>query len=98
MTKRTKEYSGLANDNVKIGLGVISNLPSNHPLPLNNPDERKGVGIEIVLEVDDVAELYGKIRTFKYPISAPLMIQTWRLTDFRLIDPDGYYLRITSKK
>ena len=98
VTKRTKEYIGLANDNVKIGLGAISDLPSNHPLCLNNPDERKGVGIEIVLEVDDVAELYGKIRTFKYPISAPLMIQPWGLTDFRLVDPDGYYLRVTSKK
>ena len=97
-TKLTKEYVGLTNGNVRIGLGAISNLPTNHPLRLNNPDERKGVGIEIVLEVDDVAELYGKVQTCGHPISAPLMIQPWGLTDFRLIDPDGYYLRITSKE
>lgn len=96
-SKRTEEYAGLRNGNVKIGIGLLPNLPSDHPLRLNDPDERTGVGVEFVLEVDDVTELYNNVQKIDYPINAPLEVRPWGLTDFRLLDPDGYYLRITSK-
>lgn len=95
--RRTEEYAGLRNGNVKIGIGLLSNLPSEHPLRLNDPLERKGVGVEFVLAVDDVTELYNNVQKAGYPISTPLAVRPWGLTDFRLLDPDGYYLRITSK-
>ncbi len=28
----------------------------------------------------------------------PLLVRPWGLTDFRVADPDGYYLRITSRQ
>jgi lactoylglutathione lyase len=30
-----------------------------------------------------------------YPIAEPLQDRPWGLRDFRLLDPDDYYLRVT---
>jgi lactoylglutathione lyase len=32
-----------------------------------------------------------------WPLDDDLREQTWRLRDFRVLDPDGYYLRITNR-
>ena len=96
-TKRSAEYTVVRNGGVQIGLGALSNLPSDHPLRLAHPDERRGVGVEIVLEVDDIDVLYQHVQNAGYPIMEPLMVRPWGLRDFRLLDPDGYYLRITSR-
>ncbi|GMA52189.1 hypothetical protein GCM10025857_35460 [Alicyclobacillus contaminans] len=87
----------VSNGEVQIGLGVLSKLSADHPLQLHHPDERKGIGVEIVLEVDDVDELYERVQASGYPVSEPLLMRPWGLKDFRLQDPDGYYLRITSR-
>jgi predicted enzyme related to lactoylglutathione lyase len=54
-------------------------------------------GVEIVLEVDDVAEVHRQVRRAGYPLEQDLMRRPWGLTDFRVYDPAGYYLRITER-
>ena len=54
-------------------------------------------GVEIVLEVDDVAEAHRLVRAAGYPLDQDLTRRPWGLTDFRVSDPAGYYLRITSR-
>ncbi|MBE2225487.1 MAG: hypothetical protein IAF02_28385 [Anaerolineae bacterium] len=33
-----------------------------------------------------------------WPLSGELQHQPWGLTDFRMLDPDGYYWRITTRR
>lgn len=83
---------------IKIGIGAGEKLSNHHyfrPEVVNNI--RKGIGVEFVLEVDDIEEEYKFIQSKQYPIAENLNKQEWGLTDFRIVDPDGYYLRITSK-
>lgn len=54
-------------------------------------------GVEIVLEVDDVAEARRRVQAAGYPIDEDLTRRPWGLTDFRIYDPAGYYLRITGR-
>jgi lactoylglutathione lyase len=54
-------------------------------------------GVELVLEVDDVAAERDRVVAAGWPLEQDLADQPWGLTDFRIIDPDGYYLRITSR-
>ena len=54
-------------------------------------------GVEIVLEVDDVAEAHRRVRQAGYPLEQDLTRRPWGLTDFRVYDPAGYYLRITER-
>ncbi|BBB48893.1 lactoylglutathione lyase [Pelolinea submarina] len=51
----------------------------------------------MVLEVDDVAAMYEHVLSENWPLAAELQQRPWGLTDFRVVDPSGYYLRITSR-
>ena|SRR5437867_3926695 len=95
--KESERYIAVKSGNAILGLGLLSKLSSNHPLRPKSPYERVGGGVEIVLEIDDIETYYQRIVSEKYPIQEPLQQRSWGLTDFRIIDPDGYYLRITSK-
>lgn len=83
---------------VVIGLGPAAGLPPKHHFNPEVQQGRRGLGAEIVLEVDDVQEYFQRVKATGYgKISSPPLKRPWGATDFRLIDPDGYYLRITSR-
>jgi lactoylglutathione lyase len=58
---------------------------------------RRGPGMEIVVEVDDVEGCQERVASSGHPILEPLRDRPWGLRDFRISDPDGYYLRVTSR-
>jgi catechol 2,3-dioxygenase-like lactoylglutathione lyase family enzyme len=89
-------YTPVTNGDVRLALNHRSTLSDTHPLHISQ-DERPGLGIEIVFEVDNIDDLYAHVRSQSWPISSPLQQRAWGLTDFRLVDPDGYYLRLTSR-
>jgi catechol 2,3-dioxygenase-like lactoylglutathione lyase family enzyme len=95
-SKNSDGYTPITKGNVHLGLNLRSNLPDNHPIH-SLANERSGRGIEIVLEVNDIEEVYEHIITQNWPLSDQLQYQPWGLKDFRVLDPDGYYLRITSR-
>ena len=54
-----------------------------------------GLGVEIGLAVDDVDALFEHVNAeAPHTISEGLVSQPCGLSDFRVADPDGYYLRI----
>ena len=55
---------------------------------------RRGVGVEVIIEVEDVEALHEDARQFARIVS-PLERRPWGVRDFRIEDPFGYYLRIT---
>ena len=58
---------------------------------------RPPTGVEIVIEVDDLeGEREFVVVKRGYSLDADIKMQDWVLKDFRLLDPDGYYLRFTS--
>ncbi|OZU87123.1 hypothetical protein CIL03_18230 [Virgibacillus indicus] len=92
-----KSYVSISNGDVVLGLGEMKNLPESHPLKVSH-EQQIGLGVEIVMEVDDVKEFYDKVVAIRYPIQTELTKRPWGLEDFRIIDPDGYYIRITSSR
>jgi lactoylglutathione lyase len=54
-------------------------------------------GVELVLEVDDVVAERDQITAAGWPITEDLRDRPWGLRDFRVLDPAGYYLRITDR-
>jgi catechol 2,3-dioxygenase-like lactoylglutathione lyase family enzyme len=53
-------------------------------------------GTEIVIEVDDVKHTRDVAVSRGVRLAEDLSEREWGLTDFRVHDPDGYYLRFTS--
>jgi len=58
---------------------------------------RPPAGVELVLEVDDVVAERDRIAAAGWPITEDLRDRPWGLRDFRILDPAGYYLRITDR-
>ena len=47
--------------------------------------------------MDDLRPEHDRIVATSWPIAEPLQDRPWGLTDFRIIDPAGHYLRITNR-
>lgn len=52
---------------------------------------------ELVIEVDDVHALRDRVVDQGIDLTEDLRRQDWGLIDFRVTDPDGYYLRFTGR-
>ncbi|MDL9978755.1 VOC family protein [Microbacterium sp. ASV49] len=59
---------------------------------------RPPVGVELVLEVDDLPAERRRIADAGWNVVDEIATQPWGLTDFRLLDPDGYYWRLTTRE
>jgi lactoylglutathione lyase len=88
-------YAALVRDGVTIGLNLAANLPQEHPIAIA-PGERPGRGVEIVIAVRDPDAMFGRASASRWSIESPLTLRSWGLKDFRMIDPDGYYIRVNS--
>jgi len=82
------EYIALRNGHARIGLSTHSDLH----------DERVGRGVEIVLEVEDVGQFHERAQSAGPTSIAALKKEPWGLTDFSVVDPDGYFIRVTSRR
>lgn len=53
-------------------------------------------GVEIVVEVDYLHAERDRIVRAGWPLEEDITLRPWGLKDFRILDPDGYYLRFTT--
>ena len=90
-------YAELRLGDVVIGLGHVGGLTDGHPLRPRDGDERLGLGVEIVIETDDVDAAYQRALASGYRLAGELGQRSWGLRDFRVVSPDGYYVRVTSR-
>jgi predicted enzyme related to lactoylglutathione lyase len=81
-------YLGMARDEVRLGATTILGPGDRrHRLP--------PTGVEIVLEVDDLQAERDRVLRAGWPVSQEITLQPWGRRDFRVLDPSGYYLRLT---
>ena len=83
-------YVSLERGGVRIGA-------ARRAVPEPRAGRRPPSGAELVLEVDDVAGERDRVVAAGWPLDEDLRDRPWGLTDFRIFDPAGYYLRITNR-
>jgi predicted enzyme related to lactoylglutathione lyase len=66
-------------------------------VPRSPAGRRPPIGVELVLEVDDVTAERNRVAAAGWPLEEDLQRRSWGLTDFRILDPADYYLRITDR-
>jgi lactoylglutathione lyase len=69
-----------------------------HPFSGKLTGSGQGLGIEIGIVVADLDKAYAAALKFKdigWPISTGIVRRPWGARDFRVLAPDGYYLRFT---
>ena len=92
-------YIPLANGNATIGLQQFAALAPEHHFRRVGDGVPMGVGVELVFEVDDVEAAYNRALATTEGLGGatePINDRSWGGRDFRVIDPDGYYLRVST--
>lgn len=84
-------YVALQRDGVRIGARQVTGQPSARAA------RRLPSGTEIVFEVEDLAAERARILGAGYQLDEDVTQRSWGLSDLRLYDPDGYYLRVTTR-
>jgi uncharacterized glyoxalase superfamily protein PhnB len=64
------------------------------PIAIN---DRPPLGVELVLEVDDLHADHDRVTSAGWALVEDLTVRPWGLSDFRLLDPAGYYWRLTTR-
>ncbi len=54
-------------------------------------------GTELVIEVDNLVAERDALVAAGYPPAEDITERSWGLADFRVFDPDGYYIRFTTR-
>jgi hypothetical protein len=91
-------YAVLASPIAKLMFVSSNVLPDGHPNKEKPSAGRRGSGLELGLTVADLDKTYAKSLEFKdkgWKISAGIGRRPWGLRDFRVLSPDGYYVRFT---
>jgi catechol 2,3-dioxygenase-like lactoylglutathione lyase family enzyme len=56
----------------------------------------RGVGVEVTIEVEDVDAVHAAAEAAELRIVKAIQDRPWKARDFRLADPDGFFIRVTS--
>lgn len=58
---------------------------------------RPPLGVELVLETDDLLGARQRVVDAGWPLEEDLTERPWGLRDVRILDPSGYYWRLTDR-
>src|SRR5215218_1139759 len=90
------DYASLRLGGVVLGIGPVAKLPEEGGyFDREIAALRRGLAVEVVLEVDDVERCHEAVAASGHAIHGPVQERPWGHKDFRISDADGYYLRIT---
>lgn len=100
VVRRDPGYVALRRGDAELGLGPIAKLPEDGAGPGFTQARFRagppGTGVEIVLEVEDLDAALADARAAGAQLAEGIVERSWGLRDFRLADPDGYYVRVTT--
>jgi predicted enzyme related to lactoylglutathione lyase len=86
----TPRYASMRRGEVHVGaLG--------QPVDIAAAARRPPAGVELVLEVDELEPERELILAAGWALEEDITARPWGLRDFRLLDPDGHYWRITTR-
>ena len=97
VTRRGKESVRLDRDGAELILQGDSYVRG-HPHYFSADIDRspRGTGVEVTIEVEDVDAVHAAAVAAGLRIVKPIQDRAWKARDFRLADPDGFFIRITS--
>ena len=97
--RREPGYAHLRRGDAELGLATVAMLPATGAGPGFTGESvaaGHGAGVEIVLEVEDLESAARAVEAAGHELAEPPRDRPWGLRDFRVIDPDGYYVRVTT--
>jgi lactoylglutathione lyase len=97
VARRYEEWVLLRRGETKLGLqGDAHAVAGPHYFTPDIGRSPRGTGVEVSVQVDDVDAVYAQVLAAGLNVVKPIQDRPWRARDFRIADPDGYFVRITS--
>ncbi|PGV58272.1 VOC family protein [Bacillus cereus] len=93
--KRSMNAARFNHDQFSLLLANDSTLNANHYF--YNRKEMKGNGFELIIVVDRIEDVYERCKEKRCTIQEEIQTYPWEMRGFKVLDPDGYFLRITSE-
>jgi catechol 2,3-dioxygenase-like lactoylglutathione lyase family enzyme len=95
--RRSDDFAVVAHGTALFLLAMPSAVPGEHAAAAVEPwlaSGPRGVGVNVLVMVDDVDAMYARVREFGAPIFWEIGDRYYGLRDFIVTDPDGYMLRL----
>jgi len=97
VARRFEDYVLLRRGEIRLSLqGDAHAVAGPHYFTPHIQQHPRGTGVEISIQVADVDAEYIRAKTAGLNIVKPMQDRPWGARDFRVADPDGYFLRVTS--
>ena len=97
VARRYEDYVQLRRGEIRLSLqGDAHAVEGPHYFTPHIKSFPRGTGVEVSIQVADVDAEYIRARTAGLNIVKPMQDRPWGARDFRVADPDGYFLRVTS--
>ena len=89
-------YADMMSDHAQLMFMDPRGWPNAHPFYAKCKGSDQGLGVEIGIVLEDVRGALQKLS--KHPtwkLSTGIVFRPWGVHDFRVLSPDGYYIRFT---
>jgi hypothetical protein len=80
----------------KVILNAFTDPDPGHPFEHYKDQPRRGVGVEIGVVSERIHEAWAAAKRIEGCAVTDIVAQEWGMTDFRILTPHGYYLRVTT--
>jgi hypothetical protein len=77
-------------------LNSFDDADAGHPFEHYRQEKRRGLGVEIGIVTDHLEETWEAARRIEGCAVSDIVRQEWGMTDYRILTPHGYYLRVTT--
>jgi len=98
LTRFEKGYAVLKSERGEIVFMEGQGLPDGHPNKIEPKDGRFGFGLELAVVVPDLDKSFAAFKQFekkRFRLSAGIGRRPWGARDYRVLLPDGYYIRFS---
>ena len=89
------DFMELRSDKAVVLLNAFADLEESHPFSDFRGQRRRGLGVEIGVVVSDLQAARAAALEVAGCEVSDIVEQDWGMTDFRIVTPHGYYIRVT---
>lgn len=93
---RWSDWALLDRDGARLALQADGYARSHPHYFSEHLDGPRGVGVEVPIEVADLEAVFAAASALEGAVVKGISERSWGARDFRIADPDGYFVRFTT--
>jgi hypothetical protein len=96
VTRDEGDFVELRSARAIVLLNTFEEPDAGHPFEHYRTERRRGLGVEIGIVTERIHEAWAAAKAIDSLSVTDVVTREWGMTDFRILTPHGYYLRVTT--